>query len=210
MENQITVEQKAQIENILVAHTQVLACNAVSEDNGRKSIEAAITAGKSLKEIKGDVGHGKFTAWLDKHLKDISAETARRYMRLAQANPKKLANCTSLRQAYLAVKVISTSAPRKARTTGTASANTGTMPNGATQAATGTTGNASTTTPSPAAPVADKPALSELVEMVMSHLSYLKDEGEIKAATEAIAPCGLWYIQRRGRLAEIAVLPIAA
>lgn len=212
MENQITVEQKAQIEKILTAHNEVQSLDALSEDNGRKAIQAAITAGKILVEARRDYGqHGKWLPWLSENCKLISHDTAERYMKLSKsAHVRKVKEATSLRQAYLAAGIIKAASPKKARTTGTTTASTGTTPNGATQTPAGATGTAPAATPSPAAPVANKLALSELVEMVMAHLNNLNHESEINAATEAIAPCGMWYIQQQGRLGEIAVLPIAA
>jgi hypothetical protein len=199
------MEHKERIEKILAAHGEVQSFNG-------KALEAAVIAGKFLKEIKDDVGHGKFTPWLKENIKDISPETARRYMRLAKrAQKTDLTKCPSLRQAYLATGVIKAASPKKARTKGTATASTGTTASGATQTPAGaTTFSPAVLTSSVSVRVADEPSLSELVGSVMSRLIGLTSDAEIKDAVAALAPCGRWYVQQSERLADIASLPIAA
>ena len=59
-----------------------------------------------------------------------------------------------------------------------------------------------------AVPLADKPALSELVASVMEHLNGLTDTHEVKMAIFALTPCVAWHNKESGRLLE--TLPQAA
>ena len=47
------------------------------------SLQHAITAGTTLRACKDTIPHGEWTEWLEKNCPDISEETARLYMRLA-------------------------------------------------------------------------------------------------------------------------------
>src|SRR5262249_45055527 len=47
------------------------------------SLQHAITAGTTLRACKEAIPHGEWTEWLEKNCPDISEETARLYMRLA-------------------------------------------------------------------------------------------------------------------------------
>lgn len=201
----VIMEHNERIEKILAAHNSVQSCNALSEENGRNAIQAAIVAGELLHETKDTVEHGKFTAWLKENCKDISVETARRYIRLAKRSHKTdLSDCTSLRQAYLATGTIPDERRKKVRSSGTATASTGSTASGATQTSTATAGfSGPVITSSVAIPLADKPALNEMVEMVMFHLDGLASDDEIKAALVTLAPCGAWYVKQSERMREI-------
>ena len=203
------MEHKERIEKILTAHNNVKSFDALSEENGRKAIQAAITAGESLRVIK-DTMPKKFTAWLKVNIKDISPETARRYMRLSKkGNVTDLTDCTSLRQAYLATGILKAASPKKTRTTGTTTASTGTAANGATQTPEGATGFSSAVLNSNlSVPLADKPILSELVASVIEYLNTLTNDDETKAAIIALAPCVAWHNKESKRLLE--TLPMAA
>jgi hypothetical protein len=61
---------------INAAHRAVVQAN-------KTSIEKAIEAGTILKACKDSVGHGAWSKWLHDNCRDISDETARLYMRLA-------------------------------------------------------------------------------------------------------------------------------
>jgi Protein of unknown function (DUF3102) len=61
---------------INAAHRAVVSAN-------KTSIEKAIEAGTILKACKDSVGHGEWSKWLHDNCRDISDETARLYMRLA-------------------------------------------------------------------------------------------------------------------------------
>jgi hypothetical protein len=206
MNEQMQTDHKERIEKILAAHGDVKSFDALSEENGRKAVQAAITAGQELQGVKDDVGHGKFTPWLKANFTDLSPETARRYMRLAKKGTVTvLADCTSLRQAYLATGILKAASPKKVRTTGTATAN------GATQTPAGATGFSSAVMNSPLSiPLADKPALSELVASVMEQLDGLTEAHEIKMAIFALTPCVAWHNKESGRLLEAVTLPLAA
>lgn len=204
------MDHKEQIEKILAAHNNVKSFDALSEENGRKAIQAAITAGTELREVKADVGHGKFTPWLEANFTDLSPETARRYMRLSKkGNVTDLTDCTSLRQAYLATGIIKAASTKNTRTTGTTTASTGTTANGATQTPAGATGfSPAVLNSNLSIPLADKPALSELVASVMKQLNGLTETHEIKMAIIALAPCVAWHNKESKRLLE--TLPMAA
>jgi hypothetical protein len=69
---------------INAAHRAVVQAN-------KTSIEKAIEAGTILKACKDSVGHGGWSKWLYDNCRDISDETARLYMRLAdEKNAPKL------------------------------------------------------------------------------------------------------------------------
>ena len=69
---------------INAAHRAVVGAN-------KTSIEKAIEAGTMLKACKESVGHGGWSKWLHDNCRDISEETARLYMRLADPkNAQKL------------------------------------------------------------------------------------------------------------------------
>src|SRR5262249_28972281 len=58
------------------AHKAVVAAQ-------QTSLQHAITAGTTLRACKEAIPHGEWTEWLEKNCPDISEETARLYMRLA-------------------------------------------------------------------------------------------------------------------------------
>jgi hypothetical protein len=69
---------------INAAHKAVVSAN-------KTSIEKAIEAGEMLKACKDSVSHGEWSKWLYDNCRDISDETARLYMRLADPkNAQKL------------------------------------------------------------------------------------------------------------------------
>jgi hypothetical protein len=69
---------------INAAHKVVVSAN-------KTSIEKAIEAGEMLKACKDSVSHGEWSKWLYDNCRDISDETARLYMRLADPkNAQKL------------------------------------------------------------------------------------------------------------------------
>jgi Protein of unknown function (DUF3102) len=72
---------------INAAHREVVRAN-------KTSIEKAIEAGTILKACKDSMDHGEWSKWLYDNCRDISDETARLYMRLA--DPK---NATKLEEA---------------------------------------------------------------------------------------------------------------
>ena len=73
----------------------------------RAAITAAVECGDLLTRQKASLPHGAWLPWLADHCPDISAETARRYMRLAKRSRETdLTDASSLRQAYLATGVL--------------------------------------------------------------------------------------------------------
>jgi hypothetical protein len=76
------LSKNAQLIN--AAHREVVRAN-------KTSIEKAIEAGTILKACKDSVGYGEWSKWLHDNCRDISDETARLYMRLADPkNAQKL------------------------------------------------------------------------------------------------------------------------
>jgi hypothetical protein len=228
---------KQTAEQIIATHKEIETYNAKSEENGRKAVQSAITAGKLLRGIKDQLAHGKWLPWLVENCKSISEKTAQNYMRLADperfSNPQYVADldeCTSLRQAYLLtgicklpttvlrddqtskdVRAARATTTNQEKDTETKSTITDTTATRATQTPAGATGFSHAVTNSGfSIPLADKPALSEFVASIMEHLSGLTNDDEINAAVDTLTPCGRWYIQQKERLAEIALLPIAA
>lgn len=85
----------------------------LATDQARHAITAAVQCGDLLNRQKTSLPHGDWLDWLANHCPEISAETARRYMRLAnRAQVTDLNDATNLRQAYLATGVL----PESART----------------------------------------------------------------------------------------------
>jgi Protein of unknown function (DUF3102) len=73
----LTQEQLSKNAGLInAAHRAVVQAN-------KTSIEKAIEAGTILKACKDSVGHGEWSKWLHGNCRDISDETARLYMRLA-------------------------------------------------------------------------------------------------------------------------------
>jgi hypothetical protein len=75
--SKLTPEQLSKNAGLInAAHRQVVQAN-------KTSIEKAIEAGTILKACKDSVGHGEWSKWLHDNCREISDETARLYMRLA-------------------------------------------------------------------------------------------------------------------------------
>lgn len=83
-------------------------------DHARAAITAAVLCGDLLLRQKTSLPHGAWLPWLVAHCPEISAETARRYMRLSKRSQvTDLTAATSLRQAYLATGVLPEAPPRE-------------------------------------------------------------------------------------------------
>ena len=77
MTEKLTPEQLSKNASLInAAHRAVVEAN-------KTQLEKAIEAGTMLRACKDSVGHGAWTKWLYDNCKDISVETARLYMRLA-------------------------------------------------------------------------------------------------------------------------------
>jgi hypothetical protein len=99
--------------NAAFATARTAADSATNE--ARAAITAAVQCGDLLLRQKASVPHGTWLPWLAQHCPDISAETARRYMRLAKrSHETDLTDATSLRQAYLATGVLPETPAREA------------------------------------------------------------------------------------------------
>jgi hypothetical protein len=78
----------------------------MSKKSGRDAIAAAIKAGKYLNAAKALLGHGNWGNWLKENCK-FSERTAERYMTIAKSDTVSvLAQCSSLRQAYIVTGAI--------------------------------------------------------------------------------------------------------
>ena len=74
---QLSPEQLSKNASLInAAHRAVISAN-------KTSIEKAIEAGTILKACKDSIGHGAWSKWLYDNCREISDETARLYMRLA-------------------------------------------------------------------------------------------------------------------------------
>ena len=93
-----------------------LAARAAADnatDQARAAITSAVECGNLLLRQKASLPHGAWLPWLAQYCPDISAETARRYMRLSKRSQvTDLTDATSLRQAYLATGVLPEPPPR--------------------------------------------------------------------------------------------------
>ena len=101
--------------SVLINAAFAVARNAAGLATGqaRQAITAAVQCGDLLNRQKTSLPHGEWLPWLANRCPDISAETARRYMRLANRSiVTDLTDATNLRQAYLATGVL----PESART----------------------------------------------------------------------------------------------
>jgi hypothetical protein len=74
---------------------------------GIELIKERILLGQVLLEAKTHCAHGQWYPWLAKHFPEVSAETLRRYMRLAnESHVTDLATAAGLRQAYVACGIL--------------------------------------------------------------------------------------------------------
>ena len=106
----LSIDLSASI-NAAFATARTAADSATNE--ARHAITAAVQCGDLLTRQKASVPHGTWLDWLAAHCPDISAETARRYMRLSKRSQvTDLTDATSLRQAYLATGVLPEEPPR--------------------------------------------------------------------------------------------------
>lgn len=67
------------------------------------TIRAIIKAGKLLKTARGELQHGEWYQWLEINVPEISRETARRWMRLAEFDTMhgaEIENASTVKQAY--------------------------------------------------------------------------------------------------------------
>lgn len=106
----LSIDLSASI-NAAFATARTAADSATNE--ARSAITAAVQCGDLLTRQKASVPHGTWLDWLATHCPDISAETARRYMRLSKRSQvTDLTDAASLRQAYLATGVLPEEPPR--------------------------------------------------------------------------------------------------
>ncbi len=100
----LSIDLSASI-NAAFAAARTAADSATNE--ARHAITAAVQCGDLLTRQKASVPHGTWLDWLATHCPDISTETARRYMRLAnRSQVTDLTDAASLRQAYLATGIL--------------------------------------------------------------------------------------------------------
>ena len=107
--------QSLELESMLVTkiketYAQSVSLAAAAKDSANAAIEKAVECGQYLIEAKQTVGHGKWVAWISNpnHGWNLTDETARKYMRLAEFvnNGGSLTDATSQRQAFLAAGIL--------------------------------------------------------------------------------------------------------
>jgi hypothetical protein len=93
--------------SINAAFVAARAAAGAARDHAAEAVAAAVECGDLLVRQKASLPHGAWLPWLAEHCPGISAETARRYMRLAKrSRVTDLTEASSLRQAYLATGVL--------------------------------------------------------------------------------------------------------
>lgn len=108
----LVVDLSAEI-NAAFAEARTTAAAATT--NAKQAVACALECGRLLNRQKESLPHGEWQPWLAAHCPDISAPTARRYMRLAKrSHDHSLDDAVGLRQAYLATGVLPES-PRTRR-----------------------------------------------------------------------------------------------
>lgn len=98
------------VENIRRTFSEAHELAAQASEKGRAAILKARECGQYLKEAKQNVGHGRWLSWLSNsnHGWNISDETARKWMKLADIPIEALESIQSLKQAYLALGILPT------------------------------------------------------------------------------------------------------
>lgn len=92
---------------IIDAYREARGIAADATSRAKHAIAKAVECGGLLLRQKESLPHGEWQPWLAKHCPEISASTARRYMRLAnRAQMTGLEGAANLRQAYLATGVL--------------------------------------------------------------------------------------------------------
>ncbi|MCV2354630.1 DUF3102 domain-containing protein [Paucibacter sp. B2R-40] len=82
--NALSIEVVAQIgEHHRLAQAKYFA----AKDQYAEAVDHARRAGALLLQVKADLGHGKFLAWLEQHV-EFTPRTAQRYMSAAAPTPK--------------------------------------------------------------------------------------------------------------------------
>lgn len=96
------------IESIATTWREATALASEASDKGRAAILKARECGQHLKTAKANVGHGNWLAFLanSNHGWNISDETARKWMMLADLPDEALESLQSLKQAYLALGIL--------------------------------------------------------------------------------------------------------
>ena len=78
----------------------------------KEAIRLAVICGEYLEMARTQINHGEWYEWLRVNCPDLTAETARKYMRLANRNHDcDLKAAPTLRQAYLMAGIINESTP---------------------------------------------------------------------------------------------------
>lgn len=97
---------------INTAYFDAQAAAAAARTAVNDAVRCAVECGQLLIEQKAALRHGDWQTWLLQHCPQISASTARRYMRLSQrTHGAGFLDARGLRQAYLATGVIPAEKP---------------------------------------------------------------------------------------------------
>lgn len=102
---------KHELESALVAkiadtYAESVRLAGMAKDHAKEAIGKAIECGQYLIEAKAAAGSGNWRAWLDAHVRQVSHDTATRYMKLADIPYDQLKDAYSLRQAYIAAGIL--------------------------------------------------------------------------------------------------------
>lgn len=92
------------------AHNKVAELDALTRQHGKQTIEMAAKCGAALARAKSLLKHGQWLPWLEKNCPHITDQTARNYIKVANAlnnNSKPLLNCGSLMEAYVVLGIVS-------------------------------------------------------------------------------------------------------
>jgi hypothetical protein len=96
------------IESIKQTYSEAQLLAASASEKGREAILKARECGQHLISAKEAVGHGGWLTWLanPNHGWNLTAETARKWMQLAEVPIEQLEQALSLRQAYIAAGIL--------------------------------------------------------------------------------------------------------
>ena len=201
-------------EKALEAHKRVAEFDALTRENGRKTIEAAVEAGKSLKAAKSMLKRGQWMPWLEVNCPAISDQTARNYMKVAdgvadESKSKLLLNCGSLTEAYVVLGVTSlrkrsekekptttaSAGDGKSNATATTTASTGDGKGSTTATTTATANGGCGTTVDVGGTIKDA-GLQDVIDALLMHLAVVTP-ARMEAVLKAVKPIVDWYDEHR-------------
>jgi hypothetical protein len=87
-------------------YTESLSLAQGAKEQASLAIQKVIECGQYLIEAKQSVGHGNWGTWLSANVRNLSQDTATRYMKLAQTPHDMLKDAYSIRQAYICAGIL--------------------------------------------------------------------------------------------------------